>query len=91
LFPRTSLKLHAALDAGDYPEAMRLRTILEPLERFRARQGDALNISVIKTGLAILGRSVGPARLPNRPLTVAETGELEAVVRKIQEFEEAIG
>ncbi len=91
LFPRTSLKLHAALDAGDYTEAMRLRAILEPLERFRARQGDALNISVIKAGLALLGRSVGPARLPNRPLTVAETGELGAVVRQIQAFEESIG
>ena len=70
---------------------MRLRTILEPLERFRARQGDALNISVIKAGLALLGRSVGPARLPNRPLTSVEMGELEAVVRQIQAFEESIG
>jgi len=91
LFPRTSLKLHAALDAGDLPEAMRLRAILEPLENFRARQGDALNISVVKAALAILGRGVGPARLPNRPLTSGEIAELEAVVRRIQDFEDSIG
>jgi len=87
LFPRTSLKMHAALAAGDFPEAMRLRAILEPLENFRARQGDALNISVIKAGLAILGRNVGPARLPNRPLSAGETSELEKVVMRIQDFE----
>jgi hypothetical protein len=45
---------------------------------------------VIKAGLAILGRSVGPARLPNRPLTSAEIGELEAVVRRIQDFEDSL-
>lgn len=87
LFPRTSLKLHAALDEGNFLEAMRLRAILEPLEAFRARQNDALNISVVKAGLALLGRNVGPARLPNRPLTTAELSELEIVVQKLQDFE----
>ena len=89
LFPKTSLKLHAALDRNDFDEAMKLRAVLEPLESFRARQGDALNISVVKAGLALLGRNVGPARLPNRPLTDAETAELRDLVGQIAEIEES--
>lgn len=85
LFPSISLKLHSALTIGDYAEAMRLRSVLNPLEALRARQADALNITTIKAGLALLGNSVGPVRPPNRPLTDAETVELRSVVQLIQQ------
>ena len=74
-----------ALTNADYAEAMRLRSVLNPLEAFRARQADALNITTIKAGLALLGNSAGPVRPPNRPLTDAETVELRSVVELIQQ------
>lgn len=87
LFPRLSLKLHAALAGGDYISAMKFRRILNPLELFRARQNDALNITAIKAGMKILGHDCGPVRPPYRSLTDAEWGELTTVVRSIHEME----
>lgn len=87
LFPRLSLKLHAALDAGDYISAMKFRGILEPLEAFRARHGDALNITAIKAGMRILGHDFGPVRPPNRPLSEAEITELAGLLRTIEDAE----
>lgn len=82
LFPLTSLKLHQALTNTDYTEAMRLRQVLNPIEAFRARQADALNITTIKAGLELLGCPVGPVRPPNRPLTDAEMAELKLVIEQ---------
>ena len=87
LFPRLSLKLHAALAGGDYISAMKFRRILNPLELFRARQNDALNITAIKAGMKILGHDCGPVRPPYRSLTDAEWAELTTVVRSIHEME----
>ena len=84
LFPEISLKLHEALTCGNYAEAMRLRELLNPIEAFRARQNDALNITTVKAGLELMGQPVGPVRPPNRPLTTAETAELKQVITTIQ-------
>lgn len=84
LFPKLSIQLHESLCNQNYPEAMRIRSILNPFEKFRARQNDALNISTIKAGLAIAGKPVGPVRPPNRPLSPQETGELSEIITKIQ-------
>jgi dihydrodipicolinate synthase/N-acetylneuraminate lyase len=63
---------------------MRLRELLNPIEAFRARQNDALNITTVKAGLELMGQPVGPVRPPNRPLTTAETAELKQVITTIQ-------
>lgn len=85
LFPELSLQLHAALTSQNYSEAMRIRSILNPFELFRARHADSLNISAIKAGMDLIGEPVGPVRPPNRPLTLKELDELQLVIQSIQE------
>lgn len=72
LCPRLTLRMHAALEAGKYPEAMRLLQILRPIEDERARDGDATSVACIKYGLERCGYDFGPPRPPWRRLTDGE-------------------
>lgn len=83
LCPRLTLALHRALRAGDQSEASRLLAVLRPIEDYRARAGDSYNISMLKTGLGLIGREFGPARPPQRAMTPAERDEVRALLGPI--------
>ena len=83
LCPRLTLAMHGALVVGDFAEATRLLNILRPIEEYRARAGDSYNISMLKAAMKATGRDFGPARLPQRPISVSEQREIEALVEPI--------
>ena len=83
LCPHLTLAMHAAFTAGQYDEGMRLQKLILPIEDYRARNGDSYNISMLKHGLALLGRDFGPPRPPMRQLTSQEQSEIEAMLQPI--------
>jgi 4-hydroxy-tetrahydrodipicolinate synthase len=83
LAPRLTLALHAALARRDYPEAMRLLSIIRPIEEARGRDGDSFNITLVKYGLEMLGRPFGPPRPPQRQLDDREKSEFRAILEPI--------
>jgi 4-hydroxy-tetrahydrodipicolinate synthase len=88
--PRLTLAMHAAITAGNWPEAMRLQRLLRPIEDFRARAGSSYNISFLKHALALTGLDFGPARPPQRRLTDVEKREIESMLPAILEAEEEL-
>jgi len=62
--PSLSLMMAAALEAGDYPEAMRIRSVLDPFEAARARKLSANNVTVVKYALWRMGLDSGSVRAP---------------------------
>lgn len=89
IFPRLTLALHAAAQAGDFPQAMRYLAALRPIEDFRAREDDSFNISAIKAALASEGYDFGPPRPPARRLTGDEDRALRAILEPIRAQEAA--
>lgn len=87
LAPRLSLAMHAALTAGDYPEAMRILQVLRPIEDYRARASDSYNIAMLKTAVKLTGRDFGPPRPPQRRLTTGEEAEIQALLAPILDAE----
>lgn len=83
LVPRLTLALHADLKGGRFDKAMEKLRVIRPIEDFRARDGDALNISAVKAGMKILGRDFGPTRPPQRKLTTDEEAELRRILEPI--------
>ena len=80
IVPKLTLAMHAALKAGDYPEAMRILSIVRPIEDFRALAADSFNISAIKAAMPIAGWNFGPVRPPQRKLSADEISQLRQVV-----------
>ncbi len=87
LAPRLTLALHRSLREGRWPEAMRLVRMIRPLEDFRARDGDALNIGAVKSALGLVGHDFGSVRPPQRPLTEDELGELRRTLEPVLDAE----
>ena len=87
LCPRLSLALHAALMERRYDEAMRLLSILRPVEDYRARDGESFNISAIKYGMQVCGWDFGPVRPPQRRLTPEEEAEVRRMLEPIRAAE----
>jgi 4-hydroxy-tetrahydrodipicolinate synthase len=83
LCPRLTLALHKALVEGRYAAAMEHLRILRPIEDYRARAGDAYNISMLKAALRLTGRDFGPPRPPQRQVTAAEETEIRALITPI--------
>jgi len=83
LVPKLSLSMFAALKRGDYAEAMRILSIVRPIEDFRALAADSFNISAIKGAMQISGWDFGPVRPPQRRLTPDETAQLRQVIEPI--------
>ena len=83
LCPRLTLAMHAALTRGDHAEAMRILSILRPIEDYRARAGDSYNISMLKFAMTLTGRDFGPPRPPQRRLSPGEEAEVRALVTPI--------
>jgi len=87
LVPRLSLKLQAALEAGDWSAAMRLRQRLLPMEEYRAEGATSYNVAALKHAAVALGIPLGPPRPPMRQLTPAECRRAEAVAAALVQAE----
>lgn len=78
--PGQSLALLGQLHAGDFAGAMRTWRRVRPFEDLRARDGNALNVSVVKEALAQLGLCRPDVRPPISPLTPGERAEVTAIL-----------
>ncbi len=88
LVPRLTLKLHAALVAGEFQEAMRLRRFFCDMEDFRARGATSYNVVALKRAMAARGLAFGPARAPMRALTEPERREVDGITAALLAAEE---
>jgi 4-hydroxy-tetrahydrodipicolinate synthase len=70
VWPEHSVSIHRALEAANYPEAMRLIDIMSGFEEIRAEEQNGTNVTVVKAALQLIGEDCGPARPPSAwPLT----------------------
>lgn len=75
VWPAHSVKIHAALAAGDYPEAQRLIGIMAVFEEIRAEELGGTNVTTVKAALRLMGEDCGPARPPSADLLTATQQE----------------
>lgn len=81
VFPEVSLRVLAALNAGDYAAARRLINRFAGFEELRTHYRNGSNVTVVKEALAILGTDVGDVRLPGVPkLSAEERAALEQII-----------
>ncbi|SLN12810.1 4-hydroxy-tetrahydrodipicolinate synthase [Roseivivax jejudonensis] len=79
IWPERSMAIHAALDAGDYPEANRLIAGMRAFEDIRAEELNGTNVTGVKAALQALGQDCGPTRPPSAwPLTDAQDATMRA-------------
>jgi 4-hydroxy-tetrahydrodipicolinate synthase len=83
--PWIALELQAALTAGDYETAMRLRTRTVAFEDVRSRDGEANNVPAVKAAMDATGLAGGPVRAPMRPLDDQTHKEISAIVAEWQD------
>jgi 4-hydroxy-tetrahydrodipicolinate synthase len=81
--PRQSLELLARLHAGDLATAMGIWRRLRPFEDMRARDGSALNVSVVKEALAQRGLCRADVRPPIAPLSEAQRAEVTTMLAEL--------
>lgn len=86
--PRLTLAMHSALTSQDYAAAMNLLAILRPIEDYRARRGDTLNITLIKEAVSLTGLPFGPPRPPQMQLEDGDRRTLKELLQPILEWEE---
>ncbi len=80
--PEVSLSIWRALEAGDYAQARRLVDGIAGFETMRTKYGNGANVTVVKEAMGLLGRPVGPVRLPGLPaLDESELTELGRIVK----------
>lgn len=65
--PQKSFAIWEALDKGDYGTAARLVDEIAVFETMRTKYNNGANVTVVKEAMALLGRAVGPVRLPGLP------------------------
>lgn len=81
VWPERSVAIHAALVAGNYPEANRLIAEMRAFEDLRAEEGNGTNVTVVKSALAIMGQDCGAVRPPGAwPLTERQERDLRAAL-----------
>lgn len=81
VWPARSVAIHAALEAGDYPQARRLIAGMAPFEAVRAEEMAGANVSGVKAALALQGLDCGAARPPAAwPLDLRQIDALKAVL-----------
>lgn len=91
--PEVGEALFAALEAGDWERARRLRNMCLPFQRLRDEAGEhnsiagALSIPTVKKALDLAGLTGGHVREPLRPLTATEEQRVESTY---QELDDAI-
>ncbi|KAA2314925.1 dihydrodipicolinate synthase family protein [Pseudooceanicola sediminis] len=78
IWPERSLAIHAALEAGDYPQANTLIKQMRAFEDIRAEELNGTNVTGVKAALMALGNDCGPTRPPSAwPLTTAQQSSLQ--------------
>jgi 4-hydroxy-tetrahydrodipicolinate synthase len=82
--PRHSLAIHAALEAGRYPDARRLIADIAEFEALRSLDQNGTNVTVVKAALSLLGRDSGPVRPPGSP--ALSTAALERLSHMIERW-----
>lgn len=81
VLPERSVAIHRALEAADYPLAMRLIREMQPFEELRAQENNGTNVTVVKAALQLLGQDCGPTRAPSAwPLEPAQQQRLQALL-----------
>ena len=81
VWPEHSVAIHAALEAGDYPRAMRLIDVMAGFEAIRAEEQNGTNVTGVKAALQLMGNDCGPTRLPSAwPLTERQQAELHRLM-----------
>lgn len=65
--PQKSFAIWEALDKGDYGMASRLVDEIAVFETMRTKHNNGANVTVVKEAMTLLGRAVGPVRLPGLP------------------------
>jgi 4-hydroxy-tetrahydrodipicolinate synthase len=73
--PRRSLAIWTALEAGDFAAAKALVDVIAPFEAMRTKFNNGANVTVVKEAMMLLGRAVGPARIPG--LTALDAADRE--------------
>ena len=83
VWPERSLAIHAALEAGDFPEANRLIEAMKAFEEVRAEEMNGTNVTGVKAALLALGRDCGPTRPPSAwPLTASQKAKLDSFIAR---------
>jgi 4-hydroxy-tetrahydrodipicolinate synthase len=81
VWPEHSVAIHAALEAGDYPRAMRLIDVMAGFEAIRAEEQNGTNVTGVKAALQLMGHDCGPTRPPTAwPLTERQQAELRRLM-----------
>ena len=81
VWPEHSVAIHAALEAGDYPEANRLIDIMSSFEEIRAQEQNGTNVTAVKAALQLMGEDCGTTRPPSAwPLTEKQMTELQRLL-----------
>lgn len=82
IWPERSVAIHAALEAGDYPGAMKLIETINGFEEIRAEENNGTNVTGVKAALALIGEDCGHARPPSAwPLNERQQAKLRDLVR----------
>ena len=88
--PRLTLAMHAAMQQGNWDEALQLQQALLPIEYYRSRENDSYNVSMLKHGIKQTGLDFGVPRPPQRQLTELEMKEIDEMLVPILEAEASI-
>jgi 4-hydroxy-tetrahydrodipicolinate synthase len=81
IWPERAMAIHAALDAGDYPQANRLIAGMRVFEDIRAEENNGTNVTGVKAALMAIGQDCGSTRAPSAwPLTDRQQSALNAFV-----------
>jgi 4-hydroxy-tetrahydrodipicolinate synthase len=82
VFPELSVKIHQALEQGDYPAAMALIRSMADFETLRAQERNGSNVSVVKAALQLIGHDCGATRPPATwPLSNSDLERLGDMLR----------
>ncbi|PDT81236.1 dihydrodipicolinate synthase family protein [Sinorhizobium sp. BJ1] len=65
--PELSLRVHSALESGDFAAARQILALIEPFERMRTKYRNGANVTVVKEAVSMTGLAVGSVRLPGLP------------------------
>ena len=90
LCPRLALAMHAAIEDGDWLEAMQLQDIIRPIEDYRAKDENSYNVSMLKYGLTLTGLDFGCPRPPQRLLTDEEMQQIDQLLASIFQAEHSL-
>jgi len=81
IWPKQSVAIHSALEAGDYAKARTLITQMSAFEDVRAQEMNGTNVTGVKAALQLMGNDCGAARPPSAwPLSKQQFGELQSML-----------